>query len=175
MKIFLKATPRRVEPLHRPVIAAILSLLVLGALTLGTARAGEVINAQDGVAMDGYDVVSYFQGGPKQGSANHAITHKGKTWHFATAENAKKFTADPARYEPQFNGFCAYGMSQGYAADVDFANAWSILDGKLYLNWSTGVRRTFLAQKTTLLPRAEDHWPKVNKGLQDGSASVTWK
>jgi YHS domain-containing protein len=113
-------------------------------------------------ALDGYDPVAYFtRGEPTRGSAE--ITHEwnGATWHFASAENLAAFQADPARYAPQFGGYCATAVSGGYVARTQ-PEAWDIVDGKLYLNYDTDVREQWRADREAKIRAAEAHW--ANRG-----------
>ena len=146
--------------------------IVLGAASVA-ARADEFVNAlPDGVAMDGFDVVAYFDGAPAKGDAAHSVVHKGKTWLFGSAENAAAFAAGPAVYEPRYNGWCAYAVSEGYGAEVDFVNGWSVLDGTLYLNWDAETRDAFVAGQSSRIGDAERNWPDLHAGLLDGSAPL---
>ena len=154
------------------VLAAGLSPIV-GQATLSAAESDEFVNAlPDGVAMDGFDVVAYFDGAPAKGSTSHSVDYKGKSWQFSSAENAATFAADPGAYEPRYNGWCAYAASEGYGAEVDFVNGWSVLEGKLYLNWDAGTRDAFLSEQSTRIERAERNWPDLHAGLLDGSAAM---
>jgi len=135
--------------------------------------ADEFVNAlPDGVAMDGFDVVAYFDGAPARGLASHSVEHKGKSWLFSSAENAAAFAANPGAYEPRYNGWCAYAASEGYGAEVDFVNGWSVLDGKLYLNWNAETRAAFLSDQSTRIERAEMNWPDLHAAMLDGSAAM---
>ena len=137
------------------------------------AQADEFVNAvPDGVAMDGFDVVAYFDGAPAKGLVAHSVEHKGKTWLFHSAENAADFAADPEAYEPRYNGWCSYAVSEGYGAEVDFVDGWSVIDGKLYLNWDAETREAFVAELSTRIERAEQNWPDLHAGLLDGSADM---
>lgn len=150
------------------------ALALAFALGTASAAAGEAVNAlPSGVAMDGFDVVAYHtQGAPAKGSESHSVAYKGKTWLFSSAANAEAFEADPAKYEPQHNGWCSYAVAEGYGAEVDFVNGWAVIDGKLYLNWDEETRDAFVAEKSSRIPEAEENWPEVNSGLQDGSISL---
>ncbi len=130
------------------------------------AQAGE-INASTfgGVAIEGTDPVAYFTDGkPVKGSDE--ITHdwNGATWHFASAENRDLFAADPEKYAPQYGGYCAWAVSQGYTADID-PNAWRIEDGKLYLNYSSGIQERWMADIQGHITAADKNWPGVKAGL----------
>ncbi len=119
------------------------------------------VYAEEGIAVDGSDVVAYFtDGAPVAGS--EAITHDymGATWRFASEANRDAFAADPARYAPQYGGYCAYAVSQGYTAPT-VPEAWSIVDNKLYLNFSTGVRRRWERDIPGYIAAADANWPGV--------------
>lgn len=91
-------------------------------------------------AIKGYDPVAYFtQKQPVKGAEEIAFDWKGGTWHFATEENKALFTQNPEQYTPQYGGYCAYGWTKGYAAKTE-PEAWSIVDGKLYLNYDKSVQ-----------------------------------
>ena len=78
------------------------------------------VYSASGLAAGGYDVTAYFtQGKPVRGSAKHELMLHGATWRFATADNKARFQANPAAYAPQFGGYCAWAVSQGYIASGD--------------------------------------------------------
>jgi YHS domain-containing protein len=159
---------------RRTVIKGVAALALTLSIGAGTAHAGELVNTQaDGVAMDGFDVVAYHTAGaPAKGSASHSVEYKGKNWLFSSAANASAFAANPAKYEPQHNGWCSYAVSEGYGAEVDFVNGWAVLDGKLYLNWDEETRDTFVAEQSGRIPQAQENWPSVHAGLRDGSVDM---
>jgi YHS domain-containing protein len=112
-------------------------------------------------AIRGHDPVAYFdQKGPVRGSKQFSHAWRGATWYFASAENRDKFAAEPERYAPRYGGYCAYAVSQGYTADVDPA-AWSIVDGKLYLNYSLRIRERWNKDIPGHIRRADTNWPSV--------------
>lgn len=119
------------------------------------------VYAEGGIAVDGSDVVAYFtQGAPVAGDP--AITHgyMGATWRFSSAANRDLFAADPAAYAPQYGGYCAYAVSQGYTAPT-VPEAWSIVDDKLYLNFSTSVRSRWERDIPGHIAAADANWPAV--------------
>jgi YHS domain-containing protein len=98
------------------------------------AEAGKTVNSSflSKVAIKGYDPVAYFKSGkPVEGTGTHEHRWMGATWRFASAANRDAFAADPQRYAPQFGGYCAWAVSQGYTADID-PEAWTIVGDKLY-------------------------------------------
>ncbi|MGD1853673.1 MAG: YHS domain-containing (seleno)protein [Leptolyngbyaceae cyanobacterium] len=113
------------------------------------------------LAIRGTDPVAYFtQGGPVAGSADFTHTWNNAVWQFATAENRDLFAANPEQYAPQYGGFCAWAVSQGYTASID-PNAWKIVDGKLYLNYSRGVQRRWERDIPGNISQANANWPGV--------------
>ncbi len=116
------------------------------------------------LAVSGYDPVAYFtQGKPVKGRSDLQHEWQGATWRFADAANLAAFKADPEAYAPQYGGYCAYAMSRGWIVSTD-PEAWAIHDGKLYLNYSTGVRRTWLKDVPGYVERADRHWADKTRG-----------
>jgi len=125
-----------------------LALAFALSLTAGSVFAGPQYVDGTGFAVSGYDVVAYFdlpQGpvGQSQpegvpGRADITAEYNGATFAFATEANRDLFLADPARYAPQFDGHCAYGVSRGGKVPAN-PNLWRIVDGKLYLNITRNV------------------------------------
>lgn len=114
-----------------------------------------------GVGAGGYDVVAYFTDGRAlRGSADHAASYNGATWHFANADNKAAFEANPAKYAPQFGGYCAWAVSQGYTAKGD-PNHWSVVDGKLYLNYNGSVKSRWEADIPGHIASGRANWPGV--------------
>ncbi|MFN0194537.1 MAG: YHS domain-containing (seleno)protein [Aestuariivirga sp.] len=114
----------------------------------------------EGVGAGGFDVVSFFTGTPAEGKAEFSTEWKGATWRFATAENLAAFQSAPEKYAPQYGGYCAYGVAQGYAVKGE-PEAWSVVDGKLYLNYSLEVRDQWKADIPGFIATANTKWPKV--------------
>jgi hypothetical protein len=66
----------------------------------------------------------------------------------------------PEKYAPKYGGYCAYAVSQNDTAKID-PTAWSIVEGKLYLNYSHDVQKTWLANRDAYIAAAEKNWPGV--------------
>lgn len=116
-----------------------------------------------GVAIDGTDPVSYFTDGrPIAGKSS--ITHKwnGATWRFSNEGNKAKFAANPERFAPQYGGYCAWAVSEGYTASTT-PEAWNIIDGKLYLNYSKNVQAQWEQDIPGHIKSANSNWPSVLK------------
>lgn len=126
-----------------------------------TPRPVNMLGSSDGVAIRGYDPVAYFRdGGPRPGKPEFSVRHGGAVWRFASAEHKALFEADPERYLPAYGGFCAYGTSRGYLVKIE-PEAWSIVDGRLYLNYDLGVRETWARRTKTYIARADGNWPRL--------------
>ena len=145
--------------------AALGILIVVGILVPATALAVKPINASllRG-AIKGYDPVAYFtQGGPAKGRGAHSYEWMDATWYFASAENMELFSGNPEKYAPQYGGYCAYAVSQGYTAKID-PDAWKIVDDKLYLNFSLKVQKLWEEDIPGHIAKADENWPKILSG-----------
>ena len=117
-----------------------------------------------GVAIDGYDPVAYFTDGkPVEGRKEFAYDWGGATWRFASAGHRDLFAAAPGKYAPQYGGYCAWAVSNSYTADTD-PQAWSIVDGRLFLNYSLEVRSKWEQDVPGNIGRADRNWPKLLAG-----------
>lgn len=142
------------------------SLFVAAALFLAAANFAQnspknapVFSTRNG-AIDGFDAVAYFTGGKAtRGKSEIQLIWKGAIWHFASAENRQKFEQMPEKYAPQYGGWCAYGWSQGYPAKIE-GEAWSIVEGKLYLNYDLPIRKKWLKKQAAFIEAADANWAK---------------
>jgi hypothetical protein len=118
-------------------------------------------NTTEGVALNGFDAVSYFEAnGPQAGSEEFSTVHADATWLFASSENRDLFTADPERYSPHFGGFCAFAASKGFTAHPA-PEAWHIEDGALYVFADENVRDDWVAEiPNGSLKRSQENWAK---------------
>ncbi len=149
-------------------IRSTLAALALGTALVGSlaapAAAGKVNESFFGVAVKGYDVVAYFtEGAPTKGEK--AFTHEwmGASWRFASAANRDAFAGDPERYAPAYRGFCAYAVAYGGLADID-PKAWTIHEGRLFLNLDLDVQARWLADVPGFVARADARWPELSGG-----------
>ena len=143
---------------------ATVAAVALGAAALpGPAAAAERIYVERGFAIRGTDPIAYFtEGRPVPGEAGHEVEWQGVRWRFASAENRGRFLADPAAFAPQYGGYCAWAAAEGYLAPTDPA-AWSIVDGRLYLNASARVHRRWLRDVPGNIARADVNWPRIGR------------
>lgn len=133
--------------------------------SLFIATAGMAISpvntTKKGNAIEGYDPVAYFtESRPVKGSEQHVVIWNGSKWLFASKENRARFEAKPEAFAPQFGGYCAWAVSQGYTAGID-PQAWKIVNGKLYLNYNSKVQAKWEKDEATLIAKGNENWPKV--------------
>lgn len=122
------------------------------------------VYATGNIAINGYDPVAYFtQGEPVEGTQEFSSEWEGATVLFASAAHKEMFDSDPVKYAPKYGGYCAYAVSKGYTASTDPA-AWSVHEGRLYLNYSKSVRALWTARRSSHIKSADANWPSVLEG-----------
>jgi YHS domain-containing protein len=115
----------------------------------------------DGKAIRGYDPVAYFtEGKPVKGDENLVYNWNNASWFFSSQQNLELFKKNPEKYAPQYGGYCAYGLSRGYKAKT-VPEAWTIDNGKLYLNYSLGVRDDWNKNRQERIEKANSYWPQI--------------
>lgn len=112
------------------------------------------------LAVGGYDLVSYHQGGPQRGSGHHLAEHGGNLYAFNSEANKKAFESEPEKYLPQFGGFCAYGASLGKKFYGD-PSVYAVVDGKLYLNLDGKVQSLWNKEQKENIQAANKLWPEI--------------
>lgn len=148
----------------RHAFIATLVVAFLAGWAATAAALDPVFSTYLGGAIRGYDPVAYHtEGKPVAGKRAHRVEWKGATWSFASAANKALFEGDPEKYAPRYGGYCAWAVSQGYTASID-PDAWSIVDGKLYLNYSLGVRDQWSQDIPGNIAKGDDNWPKLLAG-----------
>jgi YHS domain-containing protein len=139
------------------------ALFVFGLLAVPLlAQSSRSLNVDGGaLAVHGYDVVAYVtDAGAVRGRPEFNYQWQGAVWRFASAAHRDAFAREPERYVPQFGGYCAWAVSRGYTADID-PEAWRIVDGKLYLNYSKRVQRMWEQDIPGNIAKAVANWPAV--------------
>ena len=115
-----------------------------------------------GVILKGYDVVAYFkQGKPVKGNPAIESTYQGATYLFASAADKADFDKDPAKYVPQYGGFCAYGVVNGVLADLEGPDAFTVYKGKLYLCGNQAALRSFKSDIDSNIDKADTNWRRI--------------
>lgn len=154
--------PRR-HGLAGLIFTAALLLILLAGADRQTARAAGVdVNADGaGLALQGHDPVAYFtEGRPVAGREDLTASHEGATYRFSSAANRARFLADPAAHVPAYGGYCAFGTAMGYKVRIDPA-AFSIVDDRLYLNYSKGVQSRWQEDPAGYIARADENWTTI--------------
>jgi len=123
-------------------------------------------NTDNGIAIGGHDPVVYFtQNKSVKGSKDIATVYQGITYYFASVENREVFKKNPANYEPQYGGWCAYAMGkEGTKVEVD-PGTFKIIDGKLYLYYNKYLNNTLKSwnkDEANLKAKADINWQKLN-------------
>lgn len=140
-----------------------IAAIVLIGIHASGALADELINAKPGgLAVKGYDVVAYFtQERAIEGSQDFEHEWRGVRWRFSSPEHLAVFRDSPEKYAPRYGGFCSGGMALGNRAPID-PEAFAIIDGKLYLNFSKGVLTDFKENADEKIEQADANWAKMN-------------
>lgn len=159
--------------MKRLILSAAFSVLATGLF------AGPQYVDETGFAVSGYDVVAYFdlpqteigtpQADPVPGRSDITADYNGATFAFASEANRDRFLADPAKYAPQFDGHCAYGVAKGGKVPANPA-LWRIVDGKLYLNITKNVVGFWEEDIPGNINLAGSNWPGIEpKGASDST------
>lgn len=120
------------------------------------------VDAQ-GLALQGYDPVAYFTDSrPTPGDPRFRSTYKGATYQFASAAHKTMFDSDPAKYEPQFGGFCGYAASINRVSPIG-VEYWEILDGRLVLQHNEKAWSLWHKDVPGNLVKAEHNWPGLSR------------
>ncbi len=126
-------------------------------------RPEPVLKDRSGLALKGYDPVAYFtEAKAIPGKPEIQHTHANVKYNFASTQNRDLFQKDPNTYLPQYGGYCAWAVSHNYTASTD-PEAWKIVNGKLYLNYSKDVQRKWMAEEAALIQAGDSNWPKLHK------------
>lgn len=114
-----------------------------------------------GLALQGYDPVAFFTDNRAiKGKPEFKSIRANATYQFASREHKELFDKDPAKYDPAFGGYCAYGVSRNKLVEID-VDASQIVDGLLLLQYSKGVRNDFNKNTKGNLAKAENNWPQI--------------
>jgi YHS domain-containing protein len=140
---------------------SIVQAIAIAVFLSASASAADLVNVSGAskVALNGYDTVAFFTDSkPVNGSPFIAAEYQGATYFFSTEEHKKLFTANPAKYAPQFGGFCAFGVALDKLFPVDITT-WQVRDGKLYLNLNPDILKKFNAEFAANTAKANTNWP----------------
>ncbi|MEP3347492.1 MAG: YHS domain-containing (seleno)protein [Litoreibacter sp.] len=123
--------------------------------------------SQGGVALRGADPVGYFKLGQSvMGTSHFSLTWAGVEWQFATSAHRDAFEADPMAYAPQYGGYCAWAVAEKGLLYSTQPKNWSVVQGKLYLNYDDGVQETWNSDRAGFIERGDERWPDVKRLLK---------
>lgn len=129
--------------------------------TFGALAQKSEIFLKDSIAINGYDAVAYFKESKAvKGQIEYSYSWQGGKWLFSSKENQEVFMLSPEKYSPQYGGYCAYGTADGHKAPTD-PDAWTISDGKLYLNYNKKVMGIWRKDQASFIEKADKNWPSV--------------
>jgi len=153
------------EAVFLDIRIAVVTVLMLAALAV-SASAKELNNLDgNGVALQGYDPVAFFTDNrPVRGDQQFQTQYRGATYYFTSAEHKATFDKEPAKYEPQFGGFCAYGASRGKTVPIKI-EAWQIVNGRLLMQYNLDVKGKFNSDPQGNLNKADKNWPGLVEKL----------
>jgi YHS domain-containing protein len=150
-------------------IKAFIATLVFGIMALPVAAQDastlrkKQFNLDDDVAIMGYDPVAYFiLNKAVKGKKELSYVYQGVTYRFSSSASLEAFRKNPAHYEPEYGGWCAYAMgAKGEKVSID-PETFKIVNGKLYLFYHTYFNNTLKS------------WNK-NEGVLKSKADGNWK
>ncbi len=118
----------------------------------------------NGLAIRGYDPVAYFKEGiARKGKRRYEVEYNKGCWRFISLKNKLDFLESPAKFLPQFGGYCAWGMKEDYKAKPNPRRAWTIYRGKLYLNFSVSYKKKWLKDADQYISKATLNWNRMIK------------
>lgn len=145
------------------------SFAVIMAALSSSAFAGSTYNLDDGVALEGYDPVSFFtEKKPKKGKSAIVTEFDGVKYQFSNEANKKAFDASPKKYQPAYGGWCATATAGGYKYPVDPTN-YVVTDGRLFVFYKGlfgNAKDPWVKDEPNHIKKADKNWPEV-KTLPD--------
>jgi hypothetical protein len=175
MTVIDRMTSRPAMFVYLGVTSMIAVVAIVIALQANTNKPYRTLNVTDAdIAIHGYDTVAYFTDNKAtKGNAEFQQAWRDAKWHFASADNRDLFAANPDRYAPQYGGYCALGIAAGEVSDVN-PKAFTIVDGKLYLNKEMEFRKIWREGTAAHIGNAEYNWKNNRKGMRNVLDCEKW-
>lgn len=151
--------------MNKQILILFVAFISISTFGQTAAKRAAEFNLDKKTAIQGYDPVAYFtQKKAVKGKATIAATYEGVTYNFSTQTNKDLFLKNPAGYEPQYGGWCAFAMGDyGKKVDVN-PETFKILDGKLYLFYNAYFNNTLKSwnkDEVNLKKKADANWRKI--------------
>lgn len=138
----------------------ITAILMIGFSAFASAGADTETDANN-VILAGHDAVAYFtENKAVEGSAKFTASYNDAIYRFSSAKHRDMFKANPAKFAPQYGGFCAYGMTFGKKFEID-GKAFQVVDGKLFVNKNLSVYQEWKKEIPVNISQANQEWPTV--------------
>lgn len=150
------------------IFALAISAFLLSCSSAEESPKGEIFE-MDGIALGGYDPVSYFvQSEAKLGTEDSSVEYNGLTYFFSSSKNQKLFEERPEKYLPEYGGWCAYAVAEGPKKMKPDPTMWQIQDGKLQLfydDWMTslsgGLKEAWNEDSVDYKIKADQNWEEI--------------
>jgi len=161
-----RARLKDLTPMKLPTLALAAMLAATGAAVspAASAQAADDLiytGRFSNTAVGGYDAVAYHTVGEAvRGSRDFTTQWNGATWRFSSQDTLDLFLADPQAYAPQYGGYCAWAMAEGYAAKGD-PEIWALVDGKLYLNFNQEIQDRWEGDVPGFIAAADANYPDL--------------
>jgi YHS domain-containing protein len=153
--------------MNKTILTVIIHLLLgFTAIAQTNTEKAKHLNTEKGLAIQGYDPVAYFSNMATIGDKKYAVNHQGVVYYFSTEANKNAFLQNPAKYEPQYGGWCAFAMGDyGKKVDVN-PETFKIVNGKLYLFYNAYFNNTLKSwnkDEKNLNAKADKNWSNILK------------
>lgn len=144
------------------------ALMILGLLFVNPIAAESVAEVpavhtkgKSNLAVGGYDPVAYFvEKKARKGNKMYHYEYMDASYRFVSEENLELFKKNPDAYLPQYGGYCAWAVANGYTYRAS-PKHWSIVDGKLYLNFNGKVKNMWSEDTELRIAQGDKNWPNV--------------
>ena len=111
------------------------------------------------IAMEGYDLLTYFDKKPQKGKADFISTYQGVKYQFVSLENKTAFDENPEIFLPEYGGFCAVAAYFGDAEELQQFDLFEVVDGKLYFNKNEKAQKVWIDKTPQrMIPQADQNW-----------------
>lgn len=136
----------------------VLAVLLAGC---GTPYATVTNKLGEPVMLLGYDPVAYFTlGTPTRGKPELKLSLPERTYYFSSEDHRKLFERDPAKYEPQYGGFCSSGAAFAIKLGSD-PTAWQIYEGRLFIFGDVLGHEAWKIDPAWNVQHADALWPQA--------------